>query len=295
MNEGIGESGSLTSDEKETTRSTIAIVIPTYGRGPSINQVLVGLVELERPPEELIVVDQRHPSLGWTPIDEGLLARLKQRGVDTEVVLSEEANLPLARNVGAERAHSDVVLFIDDDVILEAEIAAEHLSAYGDPQVRAVAGRVVAKVPWPQTPVEDGKYVPYGIGCNISFDRRFLRGIGGFDATFAPSSRGEEVDTCIRLRRAGGLVVYSEAAVLEHLEASTGGERARDADISYHESFVRNMTLLAVREHGWPGSLTLVKHAGWLGGGRDRARAAVQGWRRGLADWRRSVTADESA
>ena len=265
--------------------------MPTIGRAGVLGATLDGIGRQLRPGDELIVVDQ--DGSGTTVVatmPEELRARVR-------VLSLRPASLTLARNLGLDAASADVVVFCDDDVILDAGFLEAHVAAYEDSRVVAVAGRVVDPVvsPAPAGPEPTGRLradgsfttnfdsstpqeVDFGMGCNMSFRRAAAVAAGGFDERFTGTFYREEGDMFRRVKAPGSRVLFVPAASLTHLRAPAGGCRG----LAYRErlfSTFRNETLFglrAVAPGSMPAFVTRVAH--WIyaearsgGGLRDLA------------------------
>jgi GT2 family glycosyltransferase len=165
-------------------------------------------------------------------------------------------------------AKSDVLLFLDDDVIPSSRLAEAHLRNYEDERVAGVAGRVeqpTGDLP-PESVSEVGGFRPwsgrmifrfnglvrqncvFAQGANMSFDRRRLLAIGGFDEGFIGNGYFFESDATLRLARAFPHgIVFDPDASLKHLAAPRGG--ARIADRSLHHAFFAHNAVRLYRRH----------------------------------------------
>jgi N-acetylglucosaminyl-diphospho-decaprenol L-rhamnosyltransferase len=95
--------------------------------------------------------------------------------------------------------------------------------------------------------------------------RKVLEAVGGFDESFFLYE--EDVDLCVRVRRAGGRILYTPAAeVLHHLGRSMEQAPAR-ARLEYHKSHLRYY-----RKHNSPAQRAALR--AWL------ATRAAWGWLR---------------
>lgn len=211
----------------------ITLVLPTLDRQAAVYNVLRHLEHQTRRPDEIVVVDQT----------DGRDTRLENFPGIQYLRISRKG-LPNARNVGVQNARGEVVLFLDDDVIPDAELVRRHLDNYADASVAGVGGRILGgyDAPDPRAPVgtfrtSDGavirnfgdgprRDVQHLPGGNMSFRREVFEKVGGFDVAYGGSSIGEETDFCLRAVRAGFRLVYDPSASLEHLHLPTGGCRA---------------------------------------------------------------------
>ena len=189
-------------------------------------------------PDELIVVDQSEvesPEVaaciaGAPP---GLVVRyLRQRPPHAQV----------ARNRAIRESVGDILLFLDDDVLVEPDLIAAHLENYTDPTVAAVGGfftqpgeTPLSELPpayfrkpagWTYFPHCYTKRCDSGLfpSCNGSIRREVLRRAGGFDENFI-RTQFDDTDLSCRLREIGARVVHDPAARLLHCKEPSGGNR----------------------------------------------------------------------
>jgi mycofactocin system glycosyltransferase len=138
-----------------------------------------------------------------------------------------------ARNRGVRHTDSDVVVFVDDDVIAEPGWLAPLLGLLNDEAVVAVAPRVRGpqvnrQAPWRERAeqvrspldlgaqaslVHRGGRVPYVPAAALVVRRTAWDAVGGFDTALR---FGEDVDVVWRLAAAGGQVRYEPASVVRH-------------------------------------------------------------------------------
>jgi len=230
---------------------------------------LAQILALDRPPDEIIVVDQSD----WYP--EGVRERLEELGAAGVIryIYQRPPNLPAARNRILAEARSDVVIFVDDDVELAPGFVAGHARNYFDDTVWAVAGRVRQRLGWPRrwSPRRWRKELDYRFfnfegterrdvgsfpGMNHSVRRRVLD-LGGYDEGYTGVALREEGDLALRILEAGGRIVFDPDACLLHLSAPAGGCRvAQWGDMS-----AALCNLRFVRKHwrrlGWVSVLEL--------------------------------------
>jgi GT2 family glycosyltransferase len=242
---------------------SISIVIPTVDRPEALYNLLRHLEHQSRPPDEIVVVDQsarENDRVSAYAADHPRIRvhRLTERG------------LPNARNVGAARSSGDVVLFLDDDSIPDADLVRFHAQAYGPPGVAGVGGRVLGGYDRGRGEVgrfhpldarvernfgaERGGDVDHLPGGNMSFRREVFAAVGGFDRSYGGSAIGEETDFCLRARRAGFRLVFEPRAAVEHLHLATGGCREPRFErwLFWHAHNAMLFALRHGRAAGWP-------------------------------------------
>jgi len=248
---------------------SVCIAIPTYMREAVLIESLNQVFSLGRLPDEVIVVDQ-------TPGHEvGTERFLEQASFAGKIrwIKQATANLPMARNRALRESSSDVVIFIDDDVVLCQGFVGEHLKNYEDPKVIAVSGCVVEERHINSVPkeVKAGRSVMmdyrnlqlygqkkiYGIarmgGCNHSVRRKKVLELGGYDENYIGTALGEDADLAIRIVRSGGVVVYDPEAELEHLMSSEGGCRIKVDGKQRPEWMLSFSEIYFFRKHFFPG------------------------------------------
>jgi GT2 family glycosyltransferase len=212
----------------------VSIIIPTLNREEILLETLRGISKL--PGDfEVLVVDQSD-----TAISNEILREIDQR---IRLVRVEEKGLPNARNIGAEEADGEVLIYLDDDVVIQnPDFVDAHVRNFQDPLVGAVAGRVeqpgekIAKklIGGIRTPLlivggsfnyEEKQRVTGMIGCNFSIRKELVRSLGGFDKGFVGSANLEESDMAMRVTRAGYKIMFEPEAFLHHLAWQKGGVR----------------------------------------------------------------------
>lgn len=213
----------------------ISVVINTLNRADLLDDAITGVMQLDYPQFELVVVNG--PS---TDHSEAVLARWQGR---IKHLRCDAANLAVSRNVGIAAASGEIVAFLDDDAVPHPYWLRYLARNFADPAIGGAGGFTVdntglrwqvrktvcdrfgnAHFPpdsfdervlnWPGTPV-----YPSLLGTNSSFRMDALRAIAGFDHTFAYLL--DETDVCLRIVDAGWGVVYEPAALIFHQFAAS--------------------------------------------------------------------------
>jgi GT2 family glycosyltransferase len=121
----------------------ISVIIPTYGREEALRDSIRDAIAQDYPHFEILVVDQKP---NHQPEIQLFLEQTAEAG-EIKLFTLDWASLPGARNYAVRRAKGDILLFIDDDVLLEPEFLKTHAQVYLDqPEVGAVAGRVLDRM-----------------------------------------------------------------------------------------------------------------------------------------------------
>lgn len=124
---------SLQTDEnlsKNARTLDVSVIIPTRNRPDELRVVLNCILNQTRYPKEVIVVDDSDGSRTENLINENADSFLTKRVVLNYVRNTKERSLTAARNLGTGIAKSEIVLFFDDDVILNSNYIEEILNVY---------------------------------------------------------------------------------------------------------------------------------------------------------------------
>lgn len=208
---------------------TLSVIIPSYRRGKIALDTLRALIALLQPPDELLLVDQTsdHPAEMVAA-----LQTLHDAGQVRWIRLTEPS-IPHAMNVGLQEAKSDIVLFLDDDIVPDASLVGMHREAHREALL--VAGMVLQPGEQPEhlregEPFRFTSDAPADIeefmGGNFSVRRDVALALGGFDENFVGAAYRFEAEFAWRFRNAHGSIRYEPRAVIHHLAIATGGTRA---------------------------------------------------------------------
>ena len=218
----------------------VSIVIPTYNRGEILCQTIKMALAQDYPDFEVIVVDQTQDP------PEKVRAFVAAADKRLRYVRRDTPNLPAARNAGVRIARGEIIVFIDDDVVLDPGYVRSHVARYGNPVLGAVTGMTLAPSPGGNDEaemlkmrlgafgikerLEDGCFRTYAIeGCNCSFRKEAIIRAGMFDERFTGSAWGEDTDLALRVKHQGYLLVLDPKVRLVHLALESGGCQNRDA------------------------------------------------------------------
>lgn len=209
----------------------VSIIVNTFNRMHTLPKTLNSLLYLRHPDIETVVVNG--PSTDGT---DDYLARYWAGKI--KLIQCEAPNLSKSRNLGLNAASGEIVCFIDDDGIPEANWIDQLIPYYSDKNVAAVGGwvrdhtgvefqtkyiisgrdtvsSVLVSDP-SEVPVcqQGAERFPGLIGVNSSFRRSHLIGVGGFDESYAYFL--EETDAIVRLIDDGYKVIVTPDAVVHH-------------------------------------------------------------------------------
>ena len=237
----------------------VSVVISTlYKRPEELQKCLRSIAEQSTKPVEVILINGSPSKEGENRIEEEIQL-LKSRGITVRRIHLPRSSLPHARNVGAKLSRGEIVLFLDDDVVLEGDYLVNIINTYlRYPNAMGVQGFITNRVnennPLARFNIlkfiwwllQRGYYevdthrqlvsmfeiLPYRLtrtiiresfsGTNMSFRREVFRHLE-FDERLKKYALGEDKDFSYRLHKLfPGSLYQTPQARLVHLEASTG-------------------------------------------------------------------------
>jgi glycosyltransferase involved in cell wall biosynthesis len=218
----------------------VTVVVPTRGRAAYLEVTLDSLCrQRARTAHELLVVDDG--ATDATPyVVERFGVRLIRHG--------ERRSLNAARNTGLRAAGADLIAFVDDDVLVPpgwldavVEGAARHpdADAFGGPIRARFEGhtpRGCGREDPPITTLDLGDEdieASMVWGANFAVRRSAVDRIGEFDDSL-DRAHGDEEDWLLRLRAAGGRIVYLADAGLDHRRTAADSRLGPLARAAYH-------------------------------------------------------------
>lgn len=193
------------------TPTVVSVVIPTHNRLRSLRNVLEALGRQSMTPDrfEVVVVCD-----GCT---DGTAAMCAELGAPYPLRVFEQASQQgpaAARNRGVFEARSELILFLDDDVVPDGSLIEDHVEAHSGDDHAVVIGPLVAPPgfsanPWTRweatmlerqyREIEAGRWRPgprqFYTG-NASVRREHLLDAGGFNPRFR---RAEDIELAYRL------------------------------------------------------------------------------------------------
>jgi glycosyltransferase involved in cell wall biosynthesis len=208
------------NDRTLAPKGSIAVIIPTYDRGPLLRIAVDSVLAQTRPAAEIIVVSDGAPV---DPAD--YIGDLVEHGT-VRLLTQANSGAQVARDFGARHATSDYLIFLDDDDTLLPD-AFEHLGTLLDQRPDAVAAaggtRLISRpgAPmWLPNPVPDGQYFRRLLDGNeflggaTMMRRDAYHRAGGYD----PEIRGVD-DWYMNLRLAWlGPIAVHQGVVIEYFE-----------------------------------------------------------------------------
>lgn len=222
----------------------VSIIIPTYNRNRVLRKTLESLRTLNPGPREILVIDQSksHDAETQAFLQDAISRK------EIEYIYQDKPNAQRARNVGIERALGEVLLFLDDDVVVDSGLVGAHWKNYEDRTLGAVCGFFLdpGEVPifeLPEVcrrPTTGWIYAPHCYAKrttnyswpsgNGSVRRKIAIEVGGFDENFT-KTLFDDTDFCGRLLKHGVRNVHDPEARMLHLKEPSGGSRPGSANL----------------------------------------------------------------
>lgn len=207
----------------------LSVVIPTYGRGAKLANLLAGLDQQTLAPTEyeVIVVDDGSPEP--VAIDTAALR------YPCTLLRQPNQGPGAARNTGFERVRAPLVLYLNDDAVAAPDLLEKHVAIHARLQApRAVLGsfdftpdalrspltqvlsrtRYLFDYPMMQAGAEYDW--PNLYTCNLSLRTELVRKVGGFDARHFPEAIMDDTEFGYRLAKLGVRVLYRPDAACRH-------------------------------------------------------------------------------
>ncbi len=264
----------------------VTVVIPTLRRYESLRRVLDRLDRQDGGPGAFavhVVSDAAEPDAGSVERAVG------ERPYEVRLMRAERPGASAARNAGWRAAETPLVLFLDDDVLPEQPLIAEHLAWHDrHPEVEVgVLGRVrwadelkvTPFMRWLDRGIQfdferiDGTEAGWGrfVTANASVKRELIERAGGFEEEALPFGY-EDLDLALRMHDHGLRLLYNRRACGEHLH---------EMDLEFWK---RRVARIAVSEHQFvqmhpevePYFFNLFSHAADRPAVRGRAVAAAR-------------------
>ena len=216
------------------TQLPVSIIICTRNRAEQLAVCLRQLRTLRSRPAEIVVVDN-------APTDSST-EKVVRNFPEAVYVREPRAGLDIARNTGIVAAQNEIILFIDDDVMVNDMLVYWVWQAFEEPAVAAMTGLVIAHSLQTEAQVifekdwsfnrgyVDTYYTPdylnqtgppvwkIGAGANMAFRKSIFEQAGYFDELLDAGAAGCSGDSEMwhRILANGGTIHYNPRAVAHH-------------------------------------------------------------------------------
>ncbi|WP_082224215.1 glycosyltransferase family 2 protein [Halorubrum sp. T3] len=227
------ERDSITRERSQYSAESVTLAIATMDRFKSTIETLLQL-NLKNFYDVIIIDDSNENTLREWCTDRSI-----------RYYKGPNKNLQAARNLAITKCESEIISFVDDDVLLPNNFAERVATAFNShPKAVAIGGPTLSpavksardlcykekmSVNTRTGTVHDDSYrwIPENStqvdllkGANMSFLHTPLKSIGGFDTSYGGPAQREETDVVVRLKRHGEVICDPS---LRCLHKQTGG------------------------------------------------------------------------
>lgn len=212
----------------------VSVVVPTYYRDECLCKMIASFNCQRYTNFEILVIDQSEKVS-----DEKVTAILNSCSKAQYYQITERGRC-VAKNFAIDKAKGDILIFCDDDIIVDEHFLDEHVRIHTElPGVGAVSCHLIEphEVPIrcdvPLKITSYGRFInkPNALfegfvtslnGGNMSFKRAGLEQIGFFDENLKGTSMLEEPDMAYRLIQKGFRIYFSSRTKVQHFPQYNG-------------------------------------------------------------------------
>lgn len=215
----------------------VSICVPTIGREKVLCDTIENLLNQNYDNYEIIIADQTNTHNEKT---KDYIEKIKHK---IRYYMLPEASLTKARNYCIKKANGEIIIFIDDDVIIEKDFIYKHARNYKDETIYSIAGPVFEER---RTKFSELMANPITImgrpvlnraskirgqikswcGGNISYRANVFSIIGYFDEKLPKPWWREDSDIFFKMWKNSLKIIYDPEAGLVHLREKEGGSQA---------------------------------------------------------------------
>jgi GT2 family glycosyltransferase len=212
----------MSRDSHCSAKLTITIIVPVYRGGESFRSCMQAMTKMDPVPDEIIIVADGGFDTGYRP-EEELGAKL----IETPY----REGPARARNIGAQAANGDLLLFIDADVVVEPDIIIRVRDIFTkDPKLSAAFGSYDDKPGQPnflsqyrnllhhyvhQRGKEDAS--TFWGACGVVRRHVYLK-LGGFNEKLYRQPAIEDIEFGYRMKQAGYKIRLCKTLQIKHLK-----------------------------------------------------------------------------
>ncbi len=224
-------------------RVKVSVIIPTFNRPKELSRCLRALREQALLPDEVIVVNDGGKRVDFKVENFVFKAFFLKRG----------KGQVWAKNLGAEKARGEILVFIDDDCVPERDWLQRLVRIFKYEEIAVVFGRIrerktkskkdtfsdiILNLPfyplyllirkqqggtiYPTGRVdsdlntEKRGFCHWGGAGNMAIRKSCFEKVGGFDSRLLPGAALEEPDLAFRVDKVGGRIFYNGRARVAH-------------------------------------------------------------------------------
>jgi GT2 family glycosyltransferase len=213
----------------------ISVVIPSFNRGEKIRPTIEALLRADLEgiaPVEILVVDDGSP----TTLEPIVASYTPRPGVHLRCLRQANSGPAAARNTGFRQTSGDIVLFVDDDIVLAANLIKLHAAMHRQHPGSVICGHSVP----PDSLVASSDYDGYNAlypaapsaspaevvrttdaqvaSAHLSVERTTFAYEGGVYKEDLETPAAEEVELTHRLRERGIPIIFAMNGVATHLQ-----------------------------------------------------------------------------
>lgn len=229
----------------------ISVIIITYNRKKELVECIENILCLNPLPFEIIILDNCS--------DDGSREILKANKIfhhDNIQIIESETNLGVAggRNLAIKHSNGDLLLFLDDDAIIEpvdvVNVINDYFSSIQNLGVLAVRiinyfSKTIQREEFPHKNKklynESEFYTSYYVGAGHVIPKRIFDDCGYYTDDFFYGM--EELDLSMRIIKQGYDILYTNKITVYHKKALTG----RISDKKKYEVILRNRLIIAYK------------------------------------------------
>lgn len=222
------------------SEKTLTIGIATVNRSVYLKKTIENIIFNKIPNlKQIIIVDQTKDLRSINDVKSFL------NTIDFNILYltQENASVCLARNTIINNVNTDIILFFDDDILINNQTLISHLNLYNFDSVKSSIGYIYNRKndidintldiknpeigtfnPFSNLKEINTNFILDSISCNQSFELNAIKSIGGFDENYK-GGYYEDSDIGIRFRRKGYKIGFNPLAMVLHLKAPMGGLR----------------------------------------------------------------------
>jgi len=198
----------------------ISVILPSYNSEKTIAPVLNALKKQSfKRAYEIILVDSS---------DDNTPGIVRSKFPDIKFIhLNKKTDPGTARNIGLKESKGEIILFIDSDCVAREDWIEKMVYLHETTDYAAVGGAVLngndpkSKIAWAGYMAEFREFIPqhgqkevsHIPTCNISYKRKYLEKLGGFNPDYYPQ---EDLDFNYRLCKTGAQIVFSPEIKVAH-------------------------------------------------------------------------------
>lgn len=273
------------------TIATVTVAIVTYESNDNLWRVIQSIVNSPTAPANaikfsILIIDNSQRATAKAVFEQAIQT---YASINIEYLTTPQNNMGLARSVAIEHSKTEWVAFVDSDCVVGCNwllnlLTAFHREKSKNQKLCAVGGsncapsdqsdfyaavELMKKVIWGNlnstqlkvtTWGKKDKYVDHLSTTNVLYERQAVLNVGNFSVL--NKVVGEDLDLNFRLKKAGGVLLYTPQARVLHYESATlskWSERAfRFGQAQVHLIFNQGWSHILNRRVLWPNIFVLL-------------------------------------